>query len=79
MSLPTYAVFYFEEKKVASVFVNCGWHCSPESVTRVIKDIRKEGKFPDEWDKVLLYNALYTKEEIQQILLTDSIWQDKLY
>lgn len=79
MSLPTWAIFYNKGEEVFKSFANCGWFCNSDSIIQVFKEI----EYPTgEWDEVLLYNAYYTKKEIEAILdlheKLKKFWKEKL-
>jgi len=70
MSLPSWSTFFNEGEEVAQVFVNCGWFYSDKLVPRLFREMLEEKCFPDIWDKVIMYGKEYSKEEVQDMLLT---------
>jgi len=70
MSLPSWAKFYYKGEEAAHVFVNCGHYYSDELVPGLFREILEEKCFPGIWDKVIMYGKEYSKEEVQDMLLT---------
>jgi hypothetical protein len=75
MSLPSQAVFEKDGKIIHKVFVNCGWfHNGDETTVEVLYDIynnsfnQKECYFPEDYDRVIIYDSSVTKEEVDFII-----------
>lgn len=68
MSLPSYAIFWKDEKPVAKTFINCGWWFSEDMIPGLLKDIYDRNGYPPEYDCVTMYQCLIDKSDIVNIL-----------
>lgn len=60
MSLPAKARFYFKGEEISAQYINVGWFVTESGLTdtMVILD------YPEEWDKLIMYEYEYTPEEV---------------
>ena len=78
MSLPTKAIFYYNDKEVASCSINIGWFYREDLVPGLFKEMSQHDdywEYTDEWEKcgkhwdtVRLYSKTYTKKEIREMI-----------
>lgn len=79
MSLPSRAIFYTDDlKEIYRAFVNCGWICDRNTITRVLEELEKANAFPEEWGYIDLYGFRFSNDEVQKILDIGKLWRNKI-
>lgn len=67
MSLPSKAIFWKDDKPIATTINKCGWWFEDHMIPELLKDLWDCNGYPPDYDCVTMYDCRVDKEDVINI------------